>query len=81
LRNTVIKVFEIIPPMVDTDLGKGTAEEAPGNYRGIPPSDVASTLLTAMGDKNYEVVVGEAKRLVDGSRTNPEQAFKNINRL
>lgn len=80
LRDTSIKVFEIIPPMVDTELGKGTTEEGDQEFRGIPPSEVAAATLTAIANDEYEIVVGEAKGLVMGSRTNPEQAFKNINR-
>jgi uncharacterized oxidoreductase len=79
LRDTSITVFEIIPPMVDTELGKGTAEEDPG-FRGIPPAEVARAALAAIAVDEYEIAVGEAKGLVTGSRTNPEQTFQNINR-
>jgi uncharacterized oxidoreductase len=78
LRDTSIKVFEIIPPAVDTELGKGAAEEG-DEYRGIPPSEVAKATLTAIANNEYEIVVGEAKGLVMGARTNPERAFQNIN--
>jgi uncharacterized oxidoreductase len=50
LRDTPIKVFEIIPPMVDTELGKGTTEEGDQEFRGIQPSEVARATLTAMAD-------------------------------
>jgi uncharacterized oxidoreductase len=80
LRDTSIKVFEIIPPMVDTELGKGTIEEGNQEFRGISPSEVAGATLTAMENNKYEIMVGEAKDLVMGSRTNPEKAFQNINR-
>jgi uncharacterized oxidoreductase len=79
LRDTSIKVFEIVPPAVDTELGKGTTEEG-DEYRGIPPSEVAKAALTAMANNEYEIVVGEAKGLVMGARTNPEKAFQNMNR-
>lgn len=79
LRDTPIKVFEIVPPMVDTELGKGTAEEGDQEYRGIPPSEVAEATLKAMANNEYEIVVGEAKGLVMGARTNPELAFQKIN--
>lgn len=79
LRDTPIKVFEIVPPMVDTELGKGTIEEGDQGYRGIPPSEVAEATLKAMANNEYEIVVGEAKGLVMGARTNPELAFQKIN--
>lgn len=78
LGDTSIKVFEIVPPMVDTELGKGTTEEG-GGYKGIPPSEVAKATLAALVNDEYEIVVGEAKRLVTGSRTDPEQTFQSIN--
>jgi uncharacterized oxidoreductase len=80
LQDTPIKVFELIPPMVDTELGKGTTEKGDQEYRGIPPSEVASATLRAMANDEYEIVVGAAKGLLIGSRTNPEQAFQNLNR-
>jgi uncharacterized oxidoreductase len=79
LRDTSIKIFEIVPPMVDTELGQGTAEEGDHKFRGIQPSEVAAATLTAMANDEFEIVVGDAKRLVTGSRTNPEQAFQFIN--
>jgi hypothetical protein len=36
--------------------------------------------LSAMADNEYEIFVGEAKDLAMGARTDPEQAFQNINR-
>jgi uncharacterized oxidoreductase len=79
LRDTSIKVFEIVPPAVDTELGKGTTEEAAQEYRGIPPSEVARAAITAMTNDEYEILVGEAKDLVMRARANPEQAFLSIN--
>jgi uncharacterized oxidoreductase len=80
LRDTSIKVFEIVPPAVDTELGKGTTEEEAQEYRGIPPSEVAKATLTALANDEYEIVVGGAKDLVLGARNNPEQTFQNLNR-
>jgi uncharacterized oxidoreductase len=80
LRDTSIRVFEIVPPAVDTELGKGTTEEGEHEYRGIPPSEVARATLAAVANNEYEILVGEVKDLVMGARTNPEQAFQNINR-
>lgn len=79
MRDTPIKVFELVPPAVDTELGKGTAEEGEPEYRGIPPGEVAQAALSAMADNEYEIFVGEAKDLAMRARTNPEQAFQNIN--
>jgi len=72
-------VFEIVPPAVDTELGKGTTSDESQEYRGIPPSVVAEATIEALAKNDYEIIVGEAKGLVVGARTNPEQAFQNIN--
>ncbi len=79
LKKTSIKVFEIIPPMVDTELGKGTTDEPETELRGIPPSEVARATLEALKKDEYEIVVGEARNLVMGARKNPKQAFEELN--
>jgi uncharacterized oxidoreductase len=79
LKDTSIKVFEIVPPMVDTELGKGSVEEEEGGYRGIPPAEVARAALNALAKNEYEIVVGDARGLVMGARKNPEKAFQDIN--
>lgn len=80
LKNTPIKVFEIIPPTVDTELDRGAREEREQEERGISPSEVAEATIRALENDEYEVVVGMAKNLLMGSRNNPEQVFQNINR-
>ena len=79
LKDTSIKVFEIVPPAVDTELGKGTTSDESQEYRGMPPSVVAEATIIALAKNEYEIIVGEAKGLVEGARTNPEQTFQNLN--
>jgi uncharacterized oxidoreductase len=79
LKDTSIKVFEVIPPMVDTELGKGSVEEQEEGNRGIPPAEVARAVVSSLEKDRFEIIVGEAEGLVTGSRTNPEQTFKSLN--
>ena len=79
LKDTSIKVFEVVPPMVATELGRGAGEEEEEWNRGIPPAEVAKAVMSSIEKDRFEIVVGEAKGLVDGSRTNPEEAFRNLN--
>lgn len=79
LKDTSIKVFEIIPPIVDTGLDKGARGERGQQDRGIPPSEVARATLKALENDEYELAVGMAENLRMGSRNNPEQTFQNIN--
>jgi len=80
LRDTSIKVFEIIPPIVDTDLDKGARDERGQEDKGIHPSEVAKATLKALEEDEYETAIGMAQNLRMGSRNNPEQFFKGINR-
>jgi len=80
LRNTPIRVFEIIPPMVDTELDRGGRDRRGQEYRGIPPAEVARAAISALERNDFEVAVGTAENLRAGSRTNPEQAFQNMNK-
>ncbi len=79
LRKTPVKVFELIPPMVDTELGFWTTGKESLTYRGISPAEVSTAMLAALAGDNYEIAVGEANNLVAGSRTDPEGTFQNIN--
>jgi len=79
LRDTSIKVFEIVPPPVDTAMGKGTASDEALGYRSIPPSEVANAFKVALATNGYELLIGEVKDLIIGARTNPQQTFENLN--
>ena len=62
MQATNIKVFEIVPPAVETELGKGSTVESEDVYRGISPSEVATATLKAIENDQYEIVIGEAKQ-------------------
>ena len=79
LRDTPIKVFEVIPPMVDTELDKGARGERGQEDRGIPPAEVAKATIKALKNNEYEVAVGMAQNLRSGARSNSEQTFQNMN--
>jgi len=79
LKDTTVKVFEIVPPAVNTELGKDTTGESEQEYRGIPPSVVAAATLKALANDEYEVVVGEARDLVEGARKDFSKSFQELN--
>lgn len=76
LRDTSVKVFEIIPPIVDTELDKGARDRRGQQDRGIPPSEVAAAILEALKHDEYEKAIGMAVGLKTG---NPDQLFKRMN--
>ncbi|VVB90987.1 L-rhamnose 1-dehydrogenase (NADP(+)) [uncultured archaeon] len=79
LKNTSIKVFEVIPPMVDTELDKGSRDERGQRDKGIAPAEVARATLKALEKNEYEIAIGMAQNLRMGARNNPEQVFQGIN--
>jgi uncharacterized oxidoreductase len=79
LRNSPIKVFEIIPPTVDTELDKGARGRRGQVDRGIPSVEVAQAALQALAADEYELAVGRAEGLRMAARSDPETYFRSIN--
>ena len=79
LRDTSVKVFEVIPPMVDTELDKGGRDEREQEERGIPPAEVAAAVMKGLANDEFEIAVGEAQGLKQGARKNPEKLFQDLN--
>jgi uncharacterized oxidoreductase len=75
LKNTPVKVFEIIPPMVATELGGEEFSTA----RGIKPAALADEALKAISEDKFEIPIGEASGLVEGSKTNFDATFQRLN--
>lgn len=76
LSDTSIKVFEVAPPIVNTDLDRGAREERQQDDRGIPPEAVAVETLQGLRDDRFEIVIGMANNL----RQNPDKMFGILNR-
>jgi uncharacterized oxidoreductase len=79
LKNTSVKVFEIMPPIVDTDLGKGSTDVKVRIFKGIQPSELGANVLKALKNDEYEMASGEAKDLLEGSRNDFQKAFQTLN--
>ena len=79
LRETSIKVFEIIPPTTDTELDRGAREDRGQADRGIKPEIVAVATVEAMEKDEFEAAVGQAQFLRASSRNEPERVFQMIN--
>ncbi|MCD1117614.1 SDR family oxidoreductase [Chryseobacterium turcicum] len=73
-KDTAIKVFELLPPMVNTDLTKGYGGES-----GLAPSKVAQDLITAMENDEYEIQVGETAEFRKFYLSSPTEAFAMMN--
>jgi len=55
LEDTSVKVFELMPPLVDTEFSAIIG----GAANGIPPKQVGEDLITAMQNNEYEIHVGK----------------------
>lgn len=79
LCETPIKVFEIIPPTVDTELDRGARARRGQTDRGIPASEVAIAALKRIAADEFEITIGQANFLKATSRTDPEGLFQRLN--
>ena len=79
LRDTSVKVFELLPPWTDTELGGAHEGGEERGYRGAPPAEVAEGCFAAFAKDEFEIPVGQAKDLRDGSRKAPEKTFQMLN--
>jgi uncharacterized oxidoreductase len=71
LKETNVKVFELMPPLVNTEFSKEI-----GGENGIPPSEVADDLLNAFEKDEYEIHVGNTAHVYSLS---PVDAFNMVN--
>jgi uncharacterized oxidoreductase len=79
LKGTSVKVFEVIPPIVDTELDGGARQERGQANLGIPPEEVAKAVLPAMEADQYEIAIGMAQGLRAGLMMNFDETFARIN--
>jgi uncharacterized oxidoreductase len=73
-KTTTIKVFELMPPLVNTDFS-----QAIGGANGIPPATVADALISAFEKDEYEIHVGNTAYIYALSRSSPEEALATMN--
>lgn len=77
LKDTNIKVFELMPPLVNTEFSK----EIGGQENGISPVQVAKDLIAAFEQDNYEVHVGDTASVFELARTSPTAALHAVNHI
>ncbi len=74
LSATTVKVFELMPPLVNTEFSKEI-----GGANGVAPEYVANDLIEAFTADKYEIHVGDTAYIYDLFRKDPEQAFNTMN--
>ncbi|PSK92432.1 SDR family oxidoreductase [Taibaiella chishuiensis] len=74
LAGTPVKVFELMPPLVNTDFSQEI-----GGANGIQPSVVADDLLQALQEDRFEIHTGATAHIYELLRTAPDAAFDAMN--
>jgi len=74
-KDTGIKVFEVMPSLVDTEATKDM-----GGANGIQPREVAEDLVAGIQNNQYEIYVGETAQQRDAYFKNPIEATVNFNK-
>lgn len=74
LEDTAVKVFELMPPLVDTEFSKEIS-----GHNGIKPSVVADDLLAALANEEYEIRVGDTAKIYELFRQSPIDALNVMN--
>jgi uncharacterized oxidoreductase len=75
LKNTSIKVFEIAPPAVDTELGSDRREDKTKSHGGLPVNDFIGEAMEAIKNDILEAPIAGAKN----SREKREALFGFMN--
>ncbi len=80
LNSTSIKVFEIIPPTVETELDHGRRKASGRQIEMIQPGEVATETLEALKVDQFECAIGQAANLVNAVKNgNAEIIFERMN--
>jgi len=74
LEETTVKVFELMPPLVDTEFSKEI-----GGHNGIKPSVVADEFLAALANDEFEIRVGDTAQIYELFRQSPVDALNVMN--
>lgn len=80
LSKTNVRVFEIAPPIVKTELHR-EAQAHKQSERGISAPAVAEATFKALKNNQYEAIVGEAKALKGASRIAPKFFHNLLNKI
>lgn len=75
-KDSAIKVFELLPPMVNTEFSKEI-----GGEHGMPAIEVAEELVNGIENNIYEIQVGQTAEFRKFYLSSPTEAFAMMNQL
>jgi len=79
MAGTSVKVFEVIPPTVNTELDRGARAKRGQKDLGIPAEQVATEVLKGMTEDKFEIPVGMAGGLMGAVKGDFQAAFDRMN--
>jgi uncharacterized oxidoreductase len=73
LKDTSVKVIEIVPPMVDTDLNKEGRDAAHLKFRGVSLSEYIPTVINGLENDADIIFHGDGEKIMAESRGESER--------
>jgi uncharacterized oxidoreductase len=79
LKNQGIKVFEVVPPAVDTELNQeGRAQR--GNFKaGLTPEEFVAAVMKGFQNDVFEIGYGMSEGFIKASRAELDKSFQQMN--
>lgn len=74
-----IKVFEVVPPPVDTNLNPEGRAKRSGYKPGLQPREFAAAVMRGLAEDVPEIGYGMTVRLIHASRAELERSFQEMN--
>jgi uncharacterized oxidoreductase len=72
LADTTVRVFEIIPPMVDTNLNKAGRDRAHLKYRGVATSEYIPAVIEGLQRGSEMIFYGDGEKAISRPRSEAE---------
>lgn len=69
LKDTSVKVFEIIPPSVDSELGHERRSDKKQTHGGMPVKEFVDEAMNAIENDKFEAAISHAKNLREKGET------------
>jgi len=73
LQKSPVKVFEVLPPLVDTELSKNIPVDK------LAPSAVADAIVKGVAENKLEIRIGYTDHFYNVNKESPEKAFNALN--
>jgi len=77
LRDTPVKVFEVVPPMVDTDLNKKGRDAADARFRGLSVPEYVPAVIKGLESDVETIFYGEGESIMAEPRGETEKRLLN----